>query len=258
MVNREMLLLFSMVYCMIGGGCSDSPCSDKVNWDDEMKLIERCVYSGKYPQDAEWRRICDKIGTVDVKDVVALGEMFSQILESVKFNDKEYRLREFSLSVYLEFVNKLSAGLAERNHDYEKKMDFLLRAYEVFDREYVTVSAFDDDWGKVDFGIHLRREDYFARLYTKRFYAFRCHFEGDRPFSSYYHSLPAEKRSEILEKLEAAAKRKIVIYDPKNPHRQLPRMDVKYLNLSEMQRKIHLDALKRMESEPGVALDEDL
>lgn len=255
MIYRSIVYTF-IACCLALSGCSDSPKVGQLNWDKESKLIERCVFSAEYPGAVEWVELCNKIRNVDHENKIKVLRMFSRIMASLKLNDKNYALRYRSLGVYLKIVKELGFCFAEKQDVREEVVDFLLGAFGVFRREYETVSAFDSDWGRWDFGVGLSRDDYLSEFYAERFNAIRGSFEYGW-FSSYYYSLPIPQQAKLLSRIEAVAERKVVIYNPDDPKQPMPQFEFQFSKsfpreTREMLEKVRRDALKKMESAPGV------
>ena len=122
----------------------------------------------------------------------------------------------------------------------EKIWDFLLQALSVFDEEVRIVNAPGVDPHEPECGFSIMAGDYELEIEHMRFYAIREKFEDNQMFGRYYRELPPERQKEWIERIEKAARRKVVIFDPENPEAKLPRMPFlvpSHLSESEKERR---------------------
>ena len=107
--------------------------------------------------------------------------------------------------------------------EQSKAWKFLLRTISVFDDECRVVSASEFDPHTPEEGIYITKGMYLHSMESEKFNAIRRGFEENIAFVKYYHKSTGEQQKEWLAQLEKVAGRKVVIFDPNNPRRELPR-----------------------------------
>ena len=155
---------------------------------------------------------------------------------------KEYPLsdRELSLDTYVTTIRRVTTVFLMTCDFKEKIWDFLLQALSVFDEEVRIVNAPGVDPHEPECGFSIMAGDYELEIEHMRFYAIREKFEDNQMFGRYYRELPPERQKEWIERIEKAARRKVVIYDMNHPEVKLPRMPFllpSYYSESEKERR---------------------
>ena len=171
---------------------------------------------------------------------------------------KEFPLseRQRSLCAYYDIVLNTTTAFSEKLEEQSKAWMFLLRTISVFDGECRIVSAPEFDPHPPEEGIFLTKGMYLHSMENEKFNAVRRGFEENVSFVKYYHRLADEQQKEWLAQLEKVAGRNVVIFDPNNPGRELPRRSFSppsYLPkaVQEKLRTIRRDALNKAGIDPS-------
>ena len=180
--------------------------------------------STTYPPQYDYVAVVgDRLAALSSADREIAFNFMVEVFARPKLREFPLSQRESSLGTYLSIVGKLAPVFASHIEDQSRAWEFLLGTLSVLDQEYQTVSAPDFDPRNPPMGIIQRVGDYLVHLYHKRFRAVREWFEISMRFSSFYWSLTEDVRVEWQAKLEKAAQRKVVVFDPANAFQELPR-----------------------------------
>ena len=189
----------------------------------ELTNIAETVKTAYPPQYDYVAVVGDRLAALSSADREIAFDFMVEVFAKPKLKEFPLSQRESSLGTYMSVVGKLAPVFASHMEDQSKSWEFLLGTLSVLDQEHKTVSAPDFNPGNPPMGIIQREGDYLVHLYHRRFRAVREWFEISMPFSSFYRSLPDDVRIEWQAKLENAAQRKVVVYDPADAFQQLPR-----------------------------------
>ena len=176
----------------------------------ELTNIAETVKTAYPPQYDYVAVVGDRLAALSSADREIAFDFMVEVFAKPKLKEFPLSQRESSLGTYMSVVGKLAPVFASHMEDQSKSWEFLLGTLSVLDQEHKTVSAPDFNPGNPPMGIIQREGDYLVHLYHRRFRAVREWFEISMPFSS-------------QAKLENAAQRKVVVYDPADAFQQLPR-----------------------------------
>ena len=171
---------------------------------------------------------------------------------------KEFPLseRQRSLRAYYDIVLNSATVFSEKLEEQSKAWKFLLRTISVFDDECRIVSTSEFDPHTPEQGIYITKDMYVHSMGSEKFNAIQRGFEENISFVKYYHNLTGEQQKEWLAQLEKVARRKVVIFDPNNPGRELPRQSFSPPShlpktVQEKLRTIRRDALNKAGIDPS-------
>lgn len=104
--------------------------------------------------------------------------------------------------------------------------EHMLALMEMYELEKRRVAARLDEYAPPPMGLHIPPQEYMRRIDMKKFTAIREAFEG-RLFGRFFHGLSEAEQKDWLSRIEKAAGRKVVVFDPAHPDRPLPRPQVR-------------------------------
>ena len=252
MINGRTVQLAFAVCLGLVAGCSDSsleqkpaalanpPPSPLEQIKSEISNLASnvgncCFYDRQY-----FGGLTKQVGELPLPD---REEAFSVAVEAWKKPVlKEFPLsdRVKSLEAYIITASRLTSVFLLTCDFKERIWDFMLHAFSALDEEERIVGAPGFDPRNPDRGIVILPGDYMSAIFNMRFSAIREKFENNPMFGRYYHNLPSDRQKEWLERIEKAARRKVVIHDPRNPDEKLPRKPFvvpAYLSEAEKERR---------------------
>lgn len=226
-------VVIAVSFLLVVAGCSDSPSGavriagdlDTRSGGLEQRISElaKHVAGGTLPEASFYEQFKEDVSTLSPP---ARKRAFEQVVRTfsmptLKTNILSDRLRLFECHV---------ANVGEMVFLF---VDLLENPGEVWEYAFQSLAAFDAEKRNIvsgivppanpPMGLHIPPEEYLVRLDQKRFHAVRDVFEG-RSFGLYYRALPIGQQKSWLSRIEKAARRNIVIFDPKNPGQLRPRM----------------------------------
>ena len=233
-------------------GCSDSPVEHKAVVEtksppspleqikSEISNLASNVGNGCFHDRQYFDGLTRRIGELPLPDREAAFNVAVEAWKNPVL--KEYPLsdREKSLDAYIITASRLTSVFLLTCDFKERIWDFMLHAFSALDEEERIVGAPGFDPRNPDRGIVILPGDYLSAIFNMRFSAIREKFEANPMFGRYYHNLPPVRQKEWIERIEKAARRKVVICDPRSPDEKLPRKPFllpSYLSESEKERR---------------------
>lgn len=154
----------------------------------------------------------------------AWGRIERNIAKPV-FREGSLAKRQFAMATYMKTIARLPWVFAAALEDPGKVWRFVFKAYQVLDDEKMAASRPGFDSHNPSMGLFISTSMYDASLDERRFRFTREVFEG-KSFGLYFRSLPKEEQIEWFNKIKSAAQRDVCIYDPGNPWKKKPRMQL--------------------------------
>ena len=164
--------------------------------------------------------------------------------------------RENSMTAYSSIVLKLANLFSAELEKPEKAWAFLLRTILVFDTERDIVSAPVFDPHTPPMGLSITKGMYVEAMAREKFNVVRRGFEESCYFIRYFYRLSLEEQNEWIDRLQKAAGRKVVIYNPDDPAKEPPKRPFTIPShlppqVQEKMREIRRDALKKAGIDPS-------
>ena len=262
---------YALMLCLVGFlGCFDESTQDSITptvekdcppsrlecVKTEMSDIVACVHSCSFPHYDYVTSLTNKLSALSPSEREEAFRFAENALSCPQIKEGALSEREQSVCAFSKIVQDIAYAFLVASEEPIKVWNFLLRAFAVFDNECLIVMAPDFDPRPPRFGLRITKCMYTEAMRNAKSYAIRFGFEDSAFFVKYYHSLPVEKQKEWIVRLEEAAGRKVVIFDPNNSSQKLPRRPFTIPadmppQVQEHLKGIRRDALKKAGIDPS-------
>ena len=188
----------------------------------DMTNAAACVTACRIPRENYLEALVNNLSELSQSECEKAFDFATEVLSCPKIKEFPLSQRQRSVYVYTWIVKNVTTAFANKLEDPVRAWRFFLKAISVFDRERDIVSAPDFDPHTPLMGLYITTGMYVDAMDSMKFDAIRDGFEKNLPFMKYYSRLPEEQQKEWIGRLQKAAGRKVMIYNPDDPASEPP------------------------------------
>ncbi len=213
-----------LAFCAIIAGCKRAASDIRLRIADELSGLSVVSEAETTAARERCRAASGLMMLLDAKECEDALSTWSDRLRNVRFGDGSYGKRSASLERYIALADDafamLEPTISDRNVLWTFRLDNLRRIND--ELQWTASESMGTADGYGDTGDLTTKRGYREILRSARFRLIQSLFETG-PFSTYYNGLSDNAKSNWIARIEAVAERKVVIYDPQDPFRLLPR-----------------------------------
>lgn len=222
--SHKIYLTIGLLLATCLAGCRDSLRSKRQRILDTFSHVSLASENERMSASRYCEEACTGIGMLgECERKEMLGILADRFLD-IRFDEKSYGNRIVSIDAYVALVRMSFEALMKSVDDPESLWRFKQETLLRFNRELEKCAA-EPKGGPYEHenaGNLVTQRAYAELLRGRRFHAIREEFETG-PFTIYFNGLSDVAKSNWVARIESVADRKVVIYDPGDPFKPLPR-----------------------------------